>query len=447
MGDVATTGVALGLFSGLVLLGLVAASLALSLQPLFRARDLQAARAMLWLLAIAIGKFALLPSFPGYWDDVRCWNLWSAAMAYAGPARIYEPQFLCDYPPGYLYVLWPTGWITRALGLQSFDTIRLVTESPPLIVDFIMGLTIFATIRRLGAARSAFAGMLLFALNPALLFDTLAWGQSDSVLALPILLSAMLAADARYDLAWAMAAIAVLIKPQGLVLLPLLGLWTLLRATPGDWVGAAAAFVGVMMIGIVPFQIGHRWNFIAEIYLSAAGRYPTTSDNAFNLMGLLGGLREPESTRIAGLSAFALGMTLFLGVYLAAAYILYRRRTMRGLLLAIFIAYLAMFVLAPRIHERYLYPALAILAPMALESPAMLSIFAVLTGTFLLNLAWVKRYHEFGLALDPNNWLAGAAALINLAALAVALVYGLRSLRAAPGPGEPGARETSAEDQ
>jgi len=419
MGDVATTGVVLGIVSALLLLGVVAASLAISLRPLFRTRDLQVARAMLWLLAIAIGKFALLPSFPGYWDDVRCWNLWSSAMAYAGPARIYEPQFICDYPPGYLYVLWPTGWITRALGLQAFDAIRLVTESPPLIVDFILGLTIFAAIRRLGAARSAFAGMLLFALNPALLFDTLAW---------------------------AMAAVAVLVKPQGLVLLPLLGLWTLLRAAPGDWVGAGAAFVGVMMIGIVPFQIGHRWNFIAEIYLSAAGRYPTTSDNAFNLMGLLGGLREPESTRIAGLSAFALGMTLFLGVYLAAAYILYRRRTMRGLLLAIFIAYLAMFVLAPRIHERYLYPALAILAPMALESPAMLSIFAVLSGTFLLNLAWVKRYHEYGLALDPNNWLAGAAALINLAALAVALVYGLRGLRASD-PGESAARQTSAEDQ
>src|SRR5208282_292173 len=195
------------------------------------------------------------------------------------------------------------------------------------------------------------------------------------------------------------------------------------------------------------FQIGHRWNFIAEIYFSAAGRYPTTSDNAFNLMGLLGGLREPESTRIAGISAFALGMTLFLGVYIAAAYIIYRRRTLRGLLLSIFIAYLAMFVLAPRIHERYLYPALAILIPLALESPVTLAIFVALSGTFLLNLAWVKRYHEHELALDPNSWLAGAAALINLAALAVALVYGLRGLRAASNLGEPGAREAAAEDQ
>jgi len=425
MVDVASAGLVLGLFSGLVLVGLFVAALATGLRPLFGERNPGTARALLWLTAIAIGKFALLGSFPGYWDDVRCWNLWSSVMAYAGPTRIYEPQFMCDYPPGYLYVLWPVGWIVRALGLESFDSVRLVAESPPLIVDFIMGLAIFATIRKLGAPRSAFAGMLLFALNPALLFDTVAWGQSDSVLALPILLSAMLAADARYELAWAMAATAVLIKPQGLVLLPILGLWTLLRGERGDWLGAVAAFAGVIMVGIAPFQIGHRWNFILNVYLSAAGRYPATSDNAFNLMGLLGGLQRPDSTPIAGVSAFTLGMTLFLSAYAAAAYILYRKPAMRSLLLSIFLAYLAMFVLAPRIHERYMYPALAILIPLAVESPITLWIFAALSGTFLFNLALVKRYHEHELALEPNSWLAGVPALINLAALAVALVYAM----------------------
>jgi len=74
-----------------------------------------------------------------------------------------------------------------------------------------------------------------------------------------------------------------------------------------------------------------------------------------------------------------------------------------------------------------MYPALAILIPLALESPITFWIFAALSGTFLFNLALVKRYHEHELALEPNSWLAGVTALINLAALAVALGYGLRA--------------------
>jgi Gpi18-like mannosyltransferase len=440
--DASSTEGLLGLLSGLVLLGLFAASLAITLEPLVRERDLSVARALLWLFAIAIGKFALLPSFPGYWDDVRCWNLWSGAMAYAGPPHIYDPQYVCDYPPGYLYVLWVAGNVTGALGLRSFDAIRLVTESPPLIVDFILGLTIFAATRRFGPARAAFSGMLLFALNPALLFDSVAWGQSDSVLVLPILLSAMLIVDRRYELAWAMAAIAVLIKPQGLILLPVLGLWTLIRGRLADWVAAAAAFVGTLMIGIAPFQIGRPWNLLFNIYFSAAGRYPMTSDNAYNLLGMLGGLKQPDSVRIAGVSAFALGMTLFLSVYAIAGWILYRKRTPHALFVSIFLAYLAMFVLAPRIHERYLYPAVAIMVLFALESRVTIAIFAALSSTFLFNLAYVKRLHEQDLWNPPNARLVSAAALINLAALVVAVVYGLSAESEAEDAASPRASST-----
>lgn len=143
-------------------------------------------------------------------------------------------------------------------------------------------------------------------------------------------------------------------------------------------------------------------------------------------MGLLGGMREPDSVRIAGVSAFALGMTLFLFVYALAAYILYRKRTARTLLLSVFLAYLAMFVLAPRIHERYLYPAIAIAIPLVFDSPAMIAVFGTLSATFLFNLAFVKRFNENELFLAPNDPWAGAAALVNLAALVVATIYGLR---------------------
>jgi hypothetical protein len=154
-----------------------------------------------------------------------------------------------------------------------------------------------------------------------------------------------------------------------------------------------------------------------------------TSDNAFNLMSLLGGLREPDSIQIAGMSAFALGMTLFACGYVMAAVIMYRQRGPRALLLSIFIAYLAMFALAPRMHERYLYTAFPILIPLVFDSPALMAVFVALSGSFLFNLAYVKRFNEHSAILLPNEPWAGAAALVNVAALVAALGYGLWAMR------------------
>ena len=51
--------------------------------------------------------------------------------------------------------------------------------------------------------------MLLVALNPALGFDTVIWGQSDSALTVVVMLSAALALDGEFELAWALAALSV----------------------------------------------------------------------------------------------------------------------------------------------------------------------------------------------------------------------------------------------
>jgi hypothetical protein len=56
--------------------------------------------------------------------------------------------------------------------------------------------------------------MLMVALNPALLFDTVVWGQSDSVLALVMWLAVLATLSGEYEISWALTALAVLIKPS-----------------------------------------------------------------------------------------------------------------------------------------------------------------------------------------------------------------------------------------
>ncbi len=420
------------MLSGLALLGILVWGLCAVLGPVLRDRDSGSLRALVWLEAILAVKLLLLPFFPGYKGDIRCWMMWSLGMASVGPSGIYtfSASIPCDYPPGYLYVLWLCGSLTNAFGQQSPGAFRITTEAPALVFDFILGLTIFAAIRRLGNSRLALPGALLFALNPGLLFDTMVWGQCDPALVLPILLSVLLVLDSRYALGWALAAIAVLVKPQGLFLLPVLAWWTLLQARPAKYLGIAAAFVGTLAAGLAPFQIGKPWYFTLPIYTRGTGRYQLTSANAFNLMGLLAGNWMPDSTPIMGIRAVSLGMALFLAVYPIAAFLLYRKRTPQMLLFAVFLVYLAMFVLAPRVHERYLYLAVALLIPLALDSAVTLVLSVALSATFLCNMYYIKQMLDLYPDIPPHSFVASttaivsaAIAIVNVAAFALALAY------------------------
>jgi dolichyl-phosphate-mannose-protein mannosyltransferase len=427
----------LGVLCGLALLAMVTAGLYITVRPLYRERESGLHVALLLLATIAIVKFGLLLVFPGLWYDVTCFNLWSFAMARVGPSRIYDPLLLaakygpkyrCDYPPGYLYVLWLTGSIANAVGVsKTYNGVRLFTETPPLIADFFLGLTIFARVRRLGY-KHALVGMLLFALNPGLIFDTVVWGQIDSVLAFLILLSVLLVIDSRYELGWAVGAVAVLVKPQALVLIPVLALWTLSTCGLRKSIRAAAAFIGTLVLGSLPFEIGNWWGIVPSLYFSAAERYRVTSAYAFNLIGLLGGLYKPDGVRIAGISAFALGMVLFLMVYALVVYMFLRRtRTERVLVFATFLTYLGMFVLAPRMHERYLYFAVTLLIPIVFDSVVTLVIFITLTTTFFFNIAFMKyasNYPAIGIRLLATyHWLIAVVALTNLAMLVLSACY------------------------
>ncbi len=102
-------------------------------------------------------------------------------------------------------------------------------ESPAIVADFALAILVYAFVRRSSRPEMAFIAMLMVALNPAMLFDTVVWGQSDSVMTFVTLLSIVAILGEQYEIAWGLAAIAVLVKPQGLMMLPVLGIWTMLE--------------------------------------------------------------------------------------------------------------------------------------------------------------------------------------------------------------------------
>jgi dolichyl-phosphate-mannose-protein mannosyltransferase len=421
---------------GIALLGIFAAAMFVLLKPLWleRRRELMLVAGL--LAALTLIKCFLVPLFPGYPHDIFEFLLWGEVMT-RNPAHVYDPQINCRYMPGYLYALWAAVAPPRAfyLGREVTDasvaTLRVLIRIPPLVADFFLGLLVFAwpiiADREPGQPREwrGLGAVLLFAFNPALLFTSVAWGQNDSVLTLPVMLALLMVSKGNFALAAAAAALAVIVKLQGLIVLPILGIWMLLHGRVRDWAIAMLAFVATVVIAFAPFQIGRPWDFLWNVIASSAEYFPYTSLNAFNLMALAVGMRIRDSATLLGLSSFSLGMILLAALYAIAIIVVWRERSPRGLLYAAFLAYLGFFVLPARIHERYLYFALALLTPLALESWATLSMFGILTVTFLANQIITLRFLNGMTTLPPHDPTASAIASVNLFALGIAITYGL----------------------
>src|SRR5579885_1253220 len=420
-------GRAVGVFCGVIILGLVLYSLFLYCKPLLEDEGEGIIWALLLLLGLLVIKIALLPVLPGLGIDVGSYEAWALRMADVGPARMYQTGYFLDYPPGYLYALWAAGAAGHALGLSG-DMLRVMIESPAIAGDLMLGGLVFAMVRRVAPAYMAYAAMALFALNPALLYDTVVWGQSDSIPALLMLLSILMLLEREYELGWGLGALAVLTKPQALALMPVLGLWTLIKGERADWLRSGLAFLAFGLVTIAPFQIGHPWSWLFDLYSATAGYYHESSVNAFNLMALIFGLRRDDSTPLLGSSCFTIGMTLVAALYVVVAWMLWKRPDRKGLLLASFIAITGFFVVAPRMHERYLYPALVVLIPLAVDSPVALAILGGMTVTFLFNLIYVKKVLDTNSFLDARDPWAMTASGANVALFGASLWYAWQSV-------------------
>ena len=429
---------ALGVACGLILLTVCAAALTAAIKPMLRERDRRFSLALAILVAIAIVKIALLRFLPGNATDLMQFESWGAAMARLGPSHVYDPEFVCKYMPAYLYALWPAA----ALAPNSGNALREFIELPLIIADLLLAVTVYAAVCRIAETRFALPATLLGAFNPALIYASLIWGQNDAPLAFAVLLSVVMAADSSFALAWALAIIAALIKSQGLILLPILAWWTLTTGRVSDWFKAAGAAVATAVVVLAPFQLGRPWHFVLDLYGSSVGWFPWASVNAFNLMLALGGEVVADTDRVFGpISFFMLGNFLFAVTYVMAGYILWRRRIGWGLMFSVFLVYLGMFVFAPRMHERYLYYAVALLTPLAVSSRTLLAAYVILSVTLLLNMAYVFLELVYVKGIVEGHLLLGmksmvAISIINVVVFVVAVGYGITIARCRPADSE-----------
>ncbi len=315
----------------------------------------------------------------GFKTDVDTYTAWAVGLSRHGFATFYSTIGFADYPPGYFYILAAVGhfWhLFFAAHDHGFAVLRNFVKLPAILADLGVGALLYAIVRRFSNAGFALAAAALYLLNPATIYVSALWGQVDSIsggLALVAIYALLRSEDHPSDAglermawivgAWLAFAYSLLIKPQAAVLLPLLVAFAFVdpqrrRArVVASAIGAGAAIL-LALILTEPF---HPSNPIAalvwlwERYAYGSNVYPYNSVNAFNLWAVRGTLWVPDTQPILGLKQYVWGILLVLAALALIVWRYVQERTSQSLLEGCAVATLAFFVLATRMHERYLF--------------------------------------------------------------------------------------------
>jgi len=364
-----------------------------------------------------------LSQFEGHGMDIWHFKEWSRA-AYLNGFTYFYATVWSDYPPFYIYILWLVGAVYKLFFSFSFDmntpVFAILLKIPANIMDIIAAFLIFLIVRKYKDFRTAFPIMLFYAFNPAIVYNSAIWGQVDSVFTLFILLTIMFLVSKRPEIAGVSMAIAILTKPQSLMLLPL---FAILLVKNHKLLKLAKIFVisaGIFIALALPFYLRSSLFLLIKAYATAYNEYSFTSLNAFNLWAFFG-FQKPDSTVFFFLSYRVWSYILFGLLFIFIAYKTVKNGDSMSVYFASAILFFGFFMLFTRIHERYLFPMFAPLAVMMSLDRRLVPVFWIMTGTFLFNLYYVLQFSYKNIPVpDPNSYILLTSG-INLGVLAYTL--------------------------
>ena len=276
--------------------------------------------ALLLVLAL-FSRLAVAVLAPGFPVDVGSFSAWANRMAEVGPGRFYAAGYFSDYPPGYMLVLWPLGWLGRLLGTGTTET---MVKLPSILCDLgVVWLLYRAAEKRVSRKAAAWLAAL-YAFNPLTFLAGAAWGQADSVPSLLLLLCVLFIIDGRWRIALPVYVLAVLMKPQALMAGPL-GLMAFImdvRWLKKDfrWKDFLLGVLGAVLVALavsLPFFNGETgFSWLVGLYANTMGQYDYATVNAANLFFLFGKNWVPVSEaapfllRLTGFVTLALPVAL-----------------------------------------------------------------------------------------------------------------------------------------
>lgn len=383
-----------------------------------RERYLQLAILIALLVSGYLFRVSLQGIIDGHPTDINNFRAWCVHVTTHSFRDFYQAAVpgtgknWADYPPLYILVLWVLGKIYVATYDPALTpaghgaVLAFLVKQPGMLADLAVAVLIYWLLRSWDKARWGLfcAGVFLF--HPVVLYNSAIWGQMDALTLLLQLVSVVLVFRRAYQSAWFISIVNCLLKPQGLILMPLLGWISLLRERWRETllgVACGLAFTLAVTWIFIPLPQALPWLF--HQYQSQAELYPYTSIQAFNLWSLLSNIMQPDDSWGSFgflLSPKQVGLLIFGAVYgwllLQFKDLLADTRADRprfaGLITISALILIAFFLFPTRMHERYLYNGLMLLLIAAGLNPRLWPAFIALSVSHFLNLVF-----EF-----PGSW-------------------------------------------
>ena len=291
-------------------------------------------------------------------NDVNLFKNWASTAA-NGLSQFYSNARSADYPPLYIYVLGLIGKIASVPVFSAYFILML--KIPSIIADIVTSYFIYKLGKKQFSSVISIFIAAFYIFNPAIFIDSVFWGQVDSFFTLLIVLAVFLLSERKIVASSAMFAIAVLMKPQGIIFLPILFFELVRERKLKNFIYAAMSALVTAFIIVIPFSLNQQsplWIF--KLYLNTISEYPYASVNAFNFFSLIGANFKNDTATLFLFNYHTWGM-IFIVATTLFSWVTYIKSNNRAIIPAIALLQIAgVFTFSTGMHERYLFPAVAL---------------------------------------------------------------------------------------
>jgi len=379
------------------------------------------------LVAVLI-RLVLLP-LPGNTSDIATFVRFADQVLDHGPQSLYDPADLgrvqghFTYPPLFPMLLAGSLWIERDIAqllrgtsLERVDAISsefdaLVVKTWAVLGDAFLAWVAWREVHRSRGRRWAAVVVGAILCSPAIAYGGAFWGQIDAMLAACVVAAVTSMLNRQWMVVGAWMAVGMLLKPQMVVVMPVVGLGVMMIGRIEGVIRAGVGSVGAGAVLTAPFWITGRLGVLGSAYLHAAGAYPAVTVNADNAwialcaipLGLTcgsdadlvaWGLTYGHVGLLALGACVALILALLVPEFLFLAQVgrgssvLFERenRARAAIFLGTSVSFIAFFMVPTQVHERYLLPGVALLAISIANYRDARVLYVIFSATLLANL-------------------------------------------------------------
>lgn len=333
-------------------------------------------------------RITLATLINGHPYDLSTFKNWATTAA-NNLTQFYQGRHSSDYPPLYIYVLYMIGKLGSLSAVSPYFTLFL--KLPSIIADIVTSFLLYKQAKKYLTLEMSLLLSAFYAFNPAVFINSTIWGQVDSFFTLLIVSAVVLLTERKIGLASVLFTSAVLMKPQGIIFLPVVFFELIRQKNLKSWVKILVPGFITAIVLVLPFSWNADWLWIFKLFASTLGEYPYASVNAFNFFSLLGKNYAKDAGTLFLFSYHTWGM-IFIVLITALSWLLYIRGKSRVFAPAVaLVLIVGVFTFSARMHERYLFPALAlsIITFIYLKDKRLLLVAAGLSSTIYINTHYV----------------------------------------------------------